>query len=174
MDDGQPVFWLTMCKLNSACGKTSEEDTREQSRIPKADSRTVIVAAEEDCRRSARYLKWYCLFFPDQHIHTHRHTDRHRHTCARAPKACSRDGFQHELLDKAVSVMLRTGSARDAWWERPVRKPRDKQTGRCHSPSATPDGLNWKLASWTPRPSLNTFLKHATQKSEQLPVLSVG
>lgn len=86
-----------------------------------------------------------------------RPTHTHRHTCARAPKACSRDGFQHELLHKAVSVMLRTGSARDAWWERPVRKPRDKQTSWCHSPSATSDGLNWKKASWTPQPSLNTF-----------------
>lgn len=97
------------------------------------------------------------------------HTHTHRHTCARAPKACSRDGFQHELLDKAVSVMLRTGSARDASWERPVRKPRDKQAGRCHSPSATPDGLNWKIASWTPQPSLNTFLKHATPKKRAAP-----
>lgn len=95
-----------MCKWNSACGKTSEEDTREQSRIPKADSRTVIVAVAE-LRKTADGLPISKVILPFLSRPTH----PHRHTCARAPKACSWDGFQHELLHKAVSVMLRTRSA---------------------------------------------------------------
>lgn len=146
------VFWLTICKLNSACGKTFEEDTREQSRIPSTDSSKVIVAfaemkktQEEDCWCSGLDGKWHCLFFSFQTMCTH------------TPKACSWDGFQHELPQKAkkkktLSVLAEmhdgwdtSGNHKGQTNALVVRvRVRVSWCRWCSVPSATPYSLNWK------------------------------
>lgn len=78
MDDDRTVFWLTICKLNSVCGETSEE-AREQSTIPSAGSSKFIVAVagmkktqEEDCWWSdLPCMKSYTGFFFPDHVLTY-------------------------------------------------------------------------------------------------------
>lgn len=157
----RPGFWLTICKLNSACGKTSEE-AREQSTIPSADSskRIVAVAGMKKTQEGRLLMICSCMksdtAFSIDHVHTH------------TSKACSWDGFQHELLQKA-KIKTAFSAARDAWWERHVRKPQG--TNRCVGVvvvvSRLPHLMVWTgkkcLISQLIDAALTSWWKHLTQ-----------